>query len=77
MDIFSAFVVFTLAWWVSFFAVLPIGIKGQWEDGSTVEGTDEGAPQQPMLKKKALWATMSAVVLTGAAALIVPQLLAQ
>ena len=73
----SALVVFTIGWWVVFFAVLPIGVKGQWEDGSTVEGTEEAAPKEPMLKKKALWATIGAAVITGIAAIIVPRLLAQ
>ena len=47
------------------------------EDGSTIEGTEEAAPKNPMLAKKALWATGGAVVLTGLAAIIVPRLLAQ
>ena len=73
----SALVVFTIAWWICFFAVLPIGVQGQWEDGSTVEGTEEAAPKEPMLKKKALWATIGAAVITGIAAIIVPRVLAQ
>ena len=77
MGLTSALVVFTLMWWVSFFAVLPIGIRGQWEDDSTIPGTEEAAPKNPMLLKKAMWATMSALVLTGIAAIIVPRLLAQ
>ena len=77
MGLTSALVVFTLMWWVSFFAVLPIGIRGQWEDDSTIPGTEEAAPKNPMLLKKVMWATMCAVVLTGIAAIIVPRLLAQ
>ena len=77
MDFMSALVVFTIAWWVSFFAVLPIGVRSQWENGSTVDGTDEGAPQEHMIGKKALWATISGVVITGIAAVVLPRLLAQ
>jgi predicted secreted protein len=77
MSPFSALIVFTLGWWITFFAVLPIGVKGQWEDDSTVPGTEEGAPKEPMLAKKALWATGGAVVITGITALVVPHLLAQ
>ena len=73
----SALVVFTIAWWICFFVVLPIGVQGQWEDGSTIEGTEEAAPKEPMLKKKALWATIGAALITGIAAIIVPRLLAQ
>lgn len=73
----GAIIVFVLGWWISFFAVLPIGVKGQWEDNSTVPGTEEGAPKNPMLLKKALWATIGAVVITAVAALVVPPLLAK
>ena len=77
MQFMSGLVVFTIAWWVCFFIVLPIGVQGQWEDGSTVEGTEEAAPKDHMLGKKALWATMGAVVITAIAAVVVPRLLAQ
>ena len=77
MQFMSGLVVFTIAWWICFFTVLPIGVQGQWEDGSTVEGTEEAAPKDHMLGKKALWATMSAVVITAIAAVVVPRLLAQ
>ena len=77
MDFMSGLVVFTIGFWVSFFAFLPIGVRGQWEDGSTVEGTDEGAPQRHMIGKKALWAAISGLVITGIAAVVLPRLLAQ
>ena len=72
MDLVGAIVVFVIAWWLSFFVVLPIGVQGQFEDGGEViEGTEEGAPKEPMLKKKAIWATIGAVVLTAIAHFIV------
>lgn len=77
MGIAGATIVFVLGWWISFFAVLPIGVQGQWEDNSTTPGTEEGAPKNPMLLKKALWATIGAVVITAIAALVVPPLLAK
>ncbi len=77
MGIAGAIIVFVLAWWISFFAVLPIGVKGQWEDGSTIPGTEEAAPKNPMLLKKAIWASAAAAVITAVAALIIPRLLAQ
>ncbi len=77
MGLMSALVVFTLGWWITFFAVLPIGVQSQWEDGSTVEGTEEAAPKNPMLAKKALWATIGGAVITLIAALVVPRLLAE
>jgi predicted secreted protein len=77
MSLTGAIIVFVLAWWISFFAVLPIGVKGQWEDGSTIPGTEEAAPKNPMLMKKVIWATGGAVVVTALAALLIPLLLAQ
>ena len=68
MDPVGAIVVFVISWWLSFFCVLPIGVQGQFEDdGEVIEGTEEGAPKEPMLKKKAIWATIGAVVLTAIA----------
>lgn len=77
MSLTGGIIVFVLAWWISFFAVLPIGVKGQWEDGSTTPGTEEAAPKNPMLMKKVIWATGGAVVVTALAALLIPLLLAQ
>ena len=72
MDPVGGIVVFVIAWWLSFFCVLPIGVQGQFEDnGEVIEGTEEGAPKEPMLKKKAMWATIGAVVLTLIAHFIV------
>jgi len=76
MTIGGTIVVFVMVWWVCFFAVLPIGVRGQFEDGEPTPGTEEGAPSQPMLLKKVVWATIGAVILTAMAALGVPRLLA-
>ena len=46
------------------------------EDGEPTPGTEEGAPAQPMLLKKVIWATIGGAILTGIASLFVPQLLA-
>lgn len=77
MTIAGAIIVFVLAWWICFFVVLPIGVRGQWEDDSTVPGTEEAAPKNPMLAKKAVWALGGAAVVTAIAALVIPRLLAQ
>lgn len=77
MGLVSGLVVFVIAWWLCFFVALPMGVQGQWEDDSTVPGTEEGAPKRPMLVKKALWASAGAFVLTAIAQVIVPLLLAQ
>ncbi|MEO0816788.1 MAG: DUF1467 family protein [Pseudomonadota bacterium] len=66
MTLTGAIVFFVIFWWLSFFIVLPIGVRGQFEDGPVQEGTEEGAPSNPMIRKKALWATYGAVGQTAA-----------
>jgi predicted secreted protein len=79
MDPVGFIVVFIISWWLSFFCVLPIGVQGQFEqDGDVIEGTDAGAPKEPMLKKKVLWASAGAIILTLLAHfVVVPWLAAQ
>ncbi len=64
MGLFELAVIFVIAWWIVFFIVLPIGVRGQYEDGDVIPGTEEAAPTNPALKKKAIWATMGAVGVT-------------
>jgi predicted secreted protein len=53
-------VAYLLIWWVVLFAMLPIGVRGQWEEGGAKGGTDPGAPVAPRLWRKALWTTLIA-----------------
>jgi predicted secreted protein len=54
---------YVIVWWVTFFAVLPIGVTSQHEAGDFVEGTDPGAPTVPYLGRKILAATLIALLL--------------
>ncbi|HXW19788.1 MAG TPA: DUF1467 family protein [Roseiarcus sp.] len=64
-----AIAVFFTIWWVVLFAVLPIGVKSQYEAGKPDDlptGADPGAPVAPMLGRKALWTTLiSAALFAG------------
>ena len=71
MDPVGGAVIFVIAWWLSLFCVLPIGVRGQYEDGEIPEGTEEGAPAEPMMRKKLIWATIGAVIITAIAHFIV------
>lgn len=64
MSLTGAVVVFTLVWWMVFFTMLPVGVRGQHEANEVVPGSEPGAPVAPDLKRKALWTTMIAVPLT-------------
>lgn len=69
MNIATILLVFVIAWWMIFFAALPVGVRAQHEvedeDGEPItEGTAPSAPVNPNLKKKAMWTTVIAVVVT-------------
>lgn len=65
MGFVTIILVFVVIWWLVFFAVLPVGVRGQHEaDIADLEGTDPGAPTNPNLKKKIVVTTAIAVALT-------------
>jgi predicted secreted protein len=47
-------------WWVFLFAVLPIGVRSQEEEGEITPGSERGAPARPRL----LWKFMITTVVT-------------
>jgi len=63
MNLFSAFVVWLIIWWLTLFIILPIGVRGQAEENDIVEGTEPGAPHQLDIKKKFIQTTIVASVL--------------
>ncbi|MBT5266118.1 MAG: DUF1467 family protein [Rhodospirillaceae bacterium] len=56
----SGLVVYLLLWWWVFFMTLPFGVK---RDENAEEGHEQGAPEKPMLWRKAAAATVIAGVL--------------
>ena len=54
--------IFIIWWWMAFFALLPIGVR-RVEEGDVAQGHDAGAPQMPLLRKKAIWAAGVALIL--------------
>ena len=55
--------IYVVIWWTVLFAVLPIGIRTQGEDGEVVPGTPASAPASPrLLRVVALTTLLSAVV---------------
>lgn len=61
MTISGALALYFIIWWVVLFAILPIGVRSQHEDGEVIAGTEPGAPQAPAMWKKVLWTTVAAV----------------
>jgi predicted secreted protein len=60
---------FFIIWWLCFFIALPIGVRPVEESAETI-GHDAGAPEKPNLGRKAIWATIGAVIVWGAALLV-------
>jgi len=60
---FSAFVIWLILWWLILFIILPIGIRGQAEEGDIVEGSEPGAPHKLDMKRKFIQTTIVASIL--------------
>lgn len=60
MNLFSAFVVWLIIWWLCLFIILPIGIRGQAEEGDIVKGSEPGAPHTLDIKRKFIQTTIIA-----------------
>jgi len=58
--------IYLVIWWTVLFAVLPIGVRTQGEDGVVVPGTPESAPAAPrLLRVVVLTTAISALVFAG------------
>ncbi|MDQ0468847.1 DUF1467 family protein [Labrys wisconsinensis] len=65
MNIVLGLALYFVIWWTILFAVLPIGIRSQYEAGEVVPGSEGAAPEKPMLLKKALITTVLAAIIFG------------
>ena len=71
MSVSFAIAIYFIIWWTVLFAVLPIGVRTQAEDGAVVPGTPESAPAAPRLLRVVLLTTViSALVFAALWALI-------
>ena len=60
-----AVAIYITIWFTVLFAVLPIGVRSQDEEGAVVPGTEPGAPAAPRLLTKALATTLISALLLG------------
>ena len=65
MTITGGLVLFATLFFLVMFLLLPIGHRSQEETGQVVPGTPAGAPDRPMLGRKAVWAAMIAAAIVG------------
>ncbi len=71
MEPVNAILIYILIWWVTLFAVLPLGVRGQAEDNRVVKGSEPGAPVKADIKKKFLITTIASFFLFGIAYLMI------
>ena len=53
-------VLYIMIWWMTLFAVLPLGVRTQGEAGEVVDGTPESAPVKPRILRARLINTVVA-----------------
>ena len=63
MNWFTSLALYLIIWWLVLFIVLPIGIRGQAEEGDIVEGSEPGAPHTLDIKKKFKQTTIAATLI--------------
>ncbi len=70
MNFVSTIIVFILLWWLTFFSLLPVGVK---EELNPPLGHDKGAPSNQRLPIKLIVTTIIAIFLTALIYWIVDQ----
>lgn len=58
-------VLYIMIWWMTLFAVLPLGVRTQAEAGEVVAGTPESAPSNPRILRTVLINTVVAAIVFG------------
>jgi predicted secreted protein len=61
-----AIAIYVVIWWTVLFAILPIGVRTQGEDGTVVPGTPASAPTRPRLVRVVLLTTLVSGLVFGA-----------
>jgi predicted secreted protein len=67
MSVTFAIAIYLVIWWTVLFAVLPIGVRTQGEDGNVVPGTPASAPTAPRFLFVIVLTTLISSALFGAA----------
>lgn len=63
MPLFSTFAIYFIIWWLTLFAVLPIGLRTQAEEKEVVPGSVESAPARFRAGRIFLMTTVLAAVI--------------
>jgi predicted secreted protein len=71
MSLVLSLALYFVIWWTVLFAVLPLGVTSQFEQGEVVPGSEGAAPHKPMLLRKIVITTLIAAVVFGLLDLVV------
>ena len=71
MTLAFALSMYLVIWWIVLFAILPIGVRTQSDDGDITPGTAESAPHNPKLLPKLLGTTVVAGIVFAALYVII------
>lgn len=63
MNLVNAILIYILIWWVTLFAILPIGVRGQAEENNVVPGSEPGAPVRSHMTKKFIQTTIVSLII--------------
>ena len=66
MTFLTGFAVYFIIWWITLFAILPIGVRTQGDEGDVTLGTTESAPLKLQMGKKLILTSLVAAVLFAA-----------
>ncbi len=61
MNITGGIALYFIIWWLTLFAVLPIGVRSQQEAGEVVPGSEAGAPATARMGYKVLLTTIVSI----------------
>jgi len=71
MDLAISIAIYLVIWWIVLFAMLPIGVRTQAEEGEVAPGTAESAPHHPRLLAKMVATTVVASMVFAAVYVII------
>ena len=63
MSFLTALAVYFIIWWITLFAILPIGVRTQAEESDITLGTTESAPLKLQMRKKVILTSLVAGVI--------------
>ncbi|MEM6463494.1 MAG: DUF1467 family protein [Pseudomonadota bacterium] len=63
MSFLSGFAVYFIIWWVTLFAILPIGVRTQADESDVTLGTAESAPLKLQMGRKLMLTSIVAAVI--------------